>query len=61
VRIVLNFIGLVLALFGIVWILQGLNVLGADLMTGQNRWAIVGAGVLLAAIAVLTGANRSRR
>jgi hypothetical protein len=62
VRLALNIIGLLLALFGVVWILQGLDVLGADdFMAGQNKWALVGAGVLLAAGIVLTSANRHRK
>jgi hypothetical protein len=60
-RVTLNVIGLLLALFGIVWILQGLDVVGAaGFMAGQNKWAIVGAAVLVAAIVVLTSANRRR-
>ena len=35
--------GLLLALIGIVWILQGLNVLPGSFMTGQIQWAAYGA------------------
>jgi hypothetical protein len=49
-RITLNIIGLILALFGVVWILQGLS----------SRWEIIGAVVLLLAIVVFTSANRKR-
>ena len=64
-RVTLNIIGLLLALFGVVWILQGLDVVGvASFMAGQNKWTdkwlIVGAAVLVAAIVVLAGANRRR-
>ena len=46
-------IGALLALTGVVWILQGINVLPGSFMTGQIRWAyagivaaIIGGGVL---------------
>jgi hypothetical protein len=60
VRIVLNIVGLILALFGAVWILQGLNVLPGSFMTGQIKWAIVGTFVLVVAILILVSANRNR-
>jgi hypothetical protein len=46
----LNLVGLVLACFGVVWILQGL----------QGRWGILGAAVLLTAIVILLSANRRK-
>jgi hypothetical protein len=60
VRITLNIIGLLLLCFGILWILQGLNILGDGFGTGENKWGLAGAAVLLAAIVVLTSANRKR-
>jgi hypothetical protein len=59
VRIVLNVVGLILALFGILWILQGLNLLPGSFMTGHIKWAIVGLLVLLVAVWILVSANRS--
>jgi hypothetical protein len=50
VRIVLNIVGLILAFFGIVWILQGLGI--------HIKWVVIGAVVLVAAIAILISANR---
>lgn len=46
VRIVL---GSLLILIGCVWFLQGINVLPGSFMTGQTRWAVIGA------IAVIVG------
>jgi len=57
-RIALNIVGGILAFFGTVWILQGINILPGSFMTGQIKWAIIGAVVLLVAIAVLVKANR---
>lgn len=59
-RIILNIVGLILAFFGIVWILQGLNILPGSFMTGQIKWTIIGAVVLLLAILIVTAANRKR-
>jgi hypothetical protein len=41
--------GIVLGLIGLVWILQGLNLLQGSAMTGQAQWAIF--GLILVAIA----------
>ena len=42
-NIVGRIVGVLLALIGIVWILQGLNVLPGSFMTGQIEWAVYGA------------------
>jgi uncharacterized membrane protein YeaQ/YmgE (transglycosylase-associated protein family) len=59
-RIALNIVGFVLAFFGTVWILQGINILPGSFMTGQIKWAVIGTVVLLVAIAVLMKANRKK-
>ena len=38
----LRVIGVLMLLIGIVWILQGVNVLPGSFMTGQTRWAVIG-------------------
>jgi uncharacterized membrane protein len=35
-------VGVVLALLGLLWILQGLNVIGGSGMSGQGIWAVIG-------------------
>jgi len=47
-------------LIGCVWILQGINVLPGSFMTGQTKWAVYGAAVLVAGIGLLIAANRRR-
>jgi uncharacterized membrane protein HdeD (DUF308 family) len=59
-RIVLNILGVVCLFIGGTWVLQGINVLPGSFMTGQTKWAIYGAIVLLAGIALLVRANRRR-
>ena len=51
-RIVTLVVGAVLALLGLLWILQGLNIVGGSGMSGHAIWAVIGvlvggAGVLL--------------
>jgi hypothetical protein len=59
-RIVLNIIAVVLILVGGMWILQGVNVIGGSIMTGQSQWAVYGAIAALAGLIILVLANRKR-
>jgi len=48
---------------GLIWTLQGLNVLGGSAMTGQTLWAVVGpivaiAGVVIVGLGVRRGTAR---
>jgi len=59
-----NVIAALLILIGIVWFLQGINVLPGSFMTGQIQWAIagvisflIGAGLLFA---IRRGGSRSQ-
>ncbi|MET7400728.1 hypothetical protein ABZS66_45340 [Dactylosporangium sp. NPDC005572] len=54
-------LGVLLVLFGGVWTLQGLDVLGGSAMSGVTIWAVVGPIVALAGIVLLViGLRRSR-
>jgi uncharacterized membrane protein HdeD (DUF308 family) len=59
-RIVKNIVGVLLVLAGLIWILQGTSVLPGSYMTGQMKWAVYGAVLLVAGIIVLMSANRRR-
>ena len=59
-RIALNVFGVLCLLLGCVWILQGINILPGSFMTGQTKWAIYGALLAVAGIAMLISANRRR-
>ena len=50
--------GVLLILVGIVWILQGINVLPGSFMTGQTKWAVIGVITALIGIALLVLARR---
>ncbi len=60
-RIVLNVFGVLLTLLGLVWILQGLNVLLGSMMSGHIQYAILGLVVAIIGIAMLVFANRRPR
>lgn len=60
-RITLNVLGLLLVLSGVVWFLQGINVLPGSFMTGQIRWAVYGGIAMIAGVVLLLLTNRKRR
>ena len=59
-RVALNILGIILVFFGLIWFLQGINVLPGSFMTGQIRWAVYGAIAVAAGTALLLAANRRR-
>ena len=46
-------VGTVLTLGGLIWILQGVNVLPGSFMSGDLRWAWRGAGSLIVGIVLI--------
>jgi hypothetical protein len=60
-RIVLNIVGSLMVLAGVIWFLQGINVLPGSFMTGQIRWAVYGGIAFAAGIALLLLGNRPRK
>jgi hypothetical protein len=57
-RIALRIIGVLLLGMGIVWILQGINILPGSFMTGQIQWAYRGAATAVVGLALLLFAAR---
>jgi hypothetical protein len=53
--------GIVLVVLGLLWIGQGLNLLGGSVMSGQAMWAIIGVVVALIGAWLLWSAARERR
>lgn len=58
--------GLVLVAIGLVWTLQGVNVLGGSPMSGSSLWATIGpvvlvVGVVLIGIAIAVAVRGRRR
>ena len=52
--------GVLCLLLGCIWILQGVNILPGSFMTGQTKWAIYGALLVIIGIGLLFSANRRR-
>jgi hypothetical protein len=59
-RLVLNILGGLIFLAGLVWFLQGINVLPGSIMTGDPQWAINGAIMMAVALVLFFFANRRR-
>jgi hypothetical protein len=59
-KLALRIVGVVLALMGAVWFLQGLSVLPGTFMVGQTQWVVNGAIAVVIGLA-LVAASRQRR
>jgi hypothetical protein len=53
-------VGAVLVIFGAVWFLQGIDVLGGSAMSGKSLWAVVGPVVALVGAGLLVAGLRRR-
>jgi hypothetical protein len=54
-------VGALVTLVGLVWTLQGLDILGGSAMSGQTMWAVIGPIVAIIGIALIVFARRGRR
>ena len=52
-RRVFSIVGAILALFGLIWFLQGANVLPGSFMTGSQFWEMAGALTLIVGIMII--------
>ncbi len=61
-RWVLIVLGILVVLLGLVWLLQGTNVLAGSQMSGHRRWIAIG-GVLdvVGIVLIIIGARMRRR
>lgn len=59
-KIVLSVLGVLIALAGAVWFLQGIGVLPGSFMSGQIQWAINGGVAFGIGIGLLALVNRRR-
>ncbi len=55
---VLDIVGLLLILIGLVWMLQGVGILPGSFMTGQLQWAAAGVLALIIGAGLVARANR---
>ena len=59
-RIAIAILGVIVALFGLLWALQGFGVLGGSPMSNTTTWSIIGPIVALIGIALAVGAVRRK-
>ena len=59
-RIALRAVGVLLAVIGGIWFLQGINVLPGSFMTGQMQWAIYGGIAFVVGVVLLIASRRKR-
>jgi LPXTG-motif cell wall-anchored protein len=59
-KIVLNVIAVLLLLPGIIFFLQGINILPGSFMTGQSQWALIGGVLIIIGAGLLWWANRRK-
>lgn len=59
-RWIWNILGVLLILIGIVWILQGINVLPGSFMSGHIQYTYLGAVVDVIGLVLLIYTNRSQ-
>jgi hypothetical protein len=60
-KAVLVVVGVVIAIAGAVWALQGFGVIGGSFMSGATVWAVIGPVVALAGLAIAAVGLRGRR
>ena len=59
-QFLLNFIGGILFLGGLVFFLQGINILPGSFMTGDPQWAVNGAIMMAVALGLFYFTNRRK-
>ena len=52
-------VGIVMALVGLVWALQGFGVLGGSAMSGHPLWAVVGSFLVIIGVVVAWSGRRA--
>ena len=59
-RRTLSILGIIFFSLGLIWILQGINVLPGSFMTGQIAWAYRGGALAIAGLLMLRFTRRRR-
>ncbi len=60
-RIAIGVLGVIVALFGLLWALQGFGVVGGSPMSNTTTWSIIGSIVALIGIALAFAGFRGRK
>ena len=56
----LNILGVLLALVGLVWFLQGIGVLQGSVMSNTSQWTVIGLVLVVIAAGLLVYNNRGQ-
>ena len=59
-RFIASVVGVVFTLLGLLWILQGTNIISSGFMAGQMQFAVLGAIILVIGLGLLAFVNRRR-
>ena len=59
-RLLGNIVAAIILLLGVVWTLQGANVIGGSVMSGQSQWLFTGIVLLIVGIGALWWINARR-
>ena len=51
-------LGVLMVIIGVVWILQGINILPGSFMTGQKQWAVYGAIAVVVGVVLFVASRR---
>jgi hypothetical protein len=57
-KLTLNILATLIFLAGLIWFLQGINILPGSFMTGDPQWTINGAMMMAVALVIFFFANR---
>jgi hypothetical protein len=57
---IIKTVATLLIFLGVIWLLQGLGVLPGSVMTGDTKWAVIGAASVIAGVAAWAFAARRR-
>ncbi len=52
-----NIVAIVMIVGGLIWMLQGANIIGGSFMTGQSQWLYIGIAVLICGLGLLWWIN----
>jgi hypothetical protein len=52
-RRVFSVVGVIIAVFGLIWLLQGASILPGSVMTGSEFWEIVGAITFVVGLVII--------
>jgi hypothetical protein len=52
-------VGVALAFLGLIWALQGFDVLGGSGMSGQPIWAVIGSFLVVVGVLLILGGRRA--